>query len=82
MEEKNPDELVCKREVGLLDKASKVHHPVLSLTVYGYLLGNPPLGGLSQISVPLKMVTLDHVHPVVKLWGEGDSPDISGLTLE
>lgn len=80
MVNKNQDELGSKREVGLLNKAFGVHHPALSLTVYGYLLGNPPLGALPQISILLKMAILDHVAPVVKLWGAGTfTPSVASL---
>ena len=40
--------------------------------VYGYVLGNLPLDGLSQILVSLEMAVLNHIPPIVKLGGEGD----------
>ena len=43
---------------------------ICSLTFNKDLLCNPPLGGLFQISAPLKMSTLDLVPLVFKLWGE------------
>lgn len=53
MEEKDPDELVNKHEVVLLYKASGLQHTVLILTIYGYVLGNQPLGSLSHYPFPI-----------------------------
>lgn len=82
MAEKNPDEVFYKLEVGLLDKAFWDSHPVFSLTIDGYLLGNPPLGGISKISILLKMATHYPVPRVVKLSSERSPPCISGLTVK
>lgn len=69
MENQKPDELGVKCEVGLLDNASGVQHPVYALTVYGFVLGNPPLRGLSRILLLLKMALLNNVTPILKLEG-------------
>ena len=62
-------EIGCKREVGLFDNTSVIQHPVCALTVYGYVVGYLPLGGLSQILVSLEMTLLNHIPPIVKLGG-------------
>ena len=81
MVDKKPNELGFKHKVCLLDKAYRVHYPVCSLTIYGYLPGNQPLSGLSQIFFPLKMATLDNIPPVVILIGVGYHPFISGINV-
>lgn len=51
MENQEPYELGSKYEVGLLDKALGLQQLVFTLTFYGNVLGDPPLGCLSQILV-------------------------------
>lgn len=69
---KHPEELGNKGEVGLLDKISRVQHPFCYITVNGELLSNQPLGGLSMISTPLKVVTLEQIPPIIELWSKGN----------
>ena len=49
--------------------------------VYKYVLGNPPLGGLSLILVSLEMSMLNHTPPIIKLGGEGDPIGIGICTI-
>lgn len=80
MANQEPDELGSKREVGLLDKACGIQHQVCTLTIYGYVMGNPPPGVLSHIPFLLEMALLNQFLVVVKLGGEGGLIGISIIT--
>lgn len=77
MADQETNELGSKFEVGLLDKASRLQQPVCTLTIHRNVLGDLPLGGLSQILVSHEMTLISQLPVVVKLGCKGDPSDIS-----
>ena len=76
MADQAPNDIGWKCEVGLLDKASSLQHPVCTLMIQGNVMGEPPLGGLSQILLSLEIALLNQLPFVVKLGGERVPGDI------
>lgn len=63
MEDQGPNEIGSKCEVVLLDNASGIHYPVCSLMIHENVMGDPSIGGLSQILVLLEMALLNQLPP-------------------